>query len=271
MKKMLEMNKIFCSIILFFGLSFSLFSQTNTAKDTLYLDENKNEISQAVFKKKCNAAVFNCQITESDSLTTQRIFYNFYFGKISINEFNNIRLHFNKKIDTKINMSESILIYHRDKLLSFKEGRRLDSLNSTKSEKITEKKYQKHKNRHDDIIRHWNKSRSKISKEVKKNHNTSTLFVANKNYGYELENEYFKWIIDDFSFLENSYYQSIIILKPNGDYFISFGRISASNLFNIIKSNSWLDYQSDFEKSVKTNYSVGYGIVKDLVIKKYTF
>ncbi|MDC9723036.1 MAG: hypothetical protein PSN34_09735 [Urechidicola sp.] len=264
------MNKLFYSTILFFGLSLSLFSQTKTAKDTLYFDENEKEISQAVFKKKCNAAVFNCQITESDSLTTQRVFYNFYFGKISTDEFENIVIHFNAKSDNKLSMSSNILIYHRDKLLSFKEGRRLDSLNSTKSKKITKKKYTKYKKRHDDIVQHWNKSRDKFSKEIKKNHNTSTLFVANKNYGYELENEYFTWIIDDFSFLENSYYQSIIILKPNGDYFISFGRISASNLFNIIKSNSWLDYQSDFEKSVKTNYSVGYGIVKDLVVKKYT-
>lgn len=269
------MNKIICSTILFFGLSFSLFSQIKNAKDTLYFDENKKEISPVEFYRKVSSAVFYSSSYNISDLVINKVSYKYYFGKITSNKRKELQVLLNNKTSQNIKVDENILIQYFDTLQSYKGQKRLYEKHfidyhftivdndtiisdhkplSLKSYKKTAKKYQK--------------KLTKCSIKLAKRKNTKVIEMYNIDNGYPFELEKLTWLKDPGVFKENFfiniYENNLLIIKPNGDFFMKKYCVEDNDLFNLLKTDDWSQYVLDWEKSISTNSSVGYGIIKSL-------
>lgn len=277
MKKTLSMKNIFCFIILFFGLFFSLLSQTKAIKDTIYLDENNLEISIKEFHKKVNSAVFYSRIYYTDGIVINKILFQYYFGKITSKNMIKIKNILNSISNQNIAKDENILIQYFDTLQDYNRmDRSLQNhfknyhyelivydtivLNHTiLPKKSYEKSYEKN-------IKKYHKKLSKCSIKLEEKKNTKVFEMYNVDNGYPFGLEKLNWVKDPGlfknNFFFNVYENNLLIIKPNGDFFMKYSHIKDNDLFNLLKTDDWTQFMLDWEKSIKTNSSVGYGIIK---------
>ena len=270
------MNKIFCSTILFFGLSLSLFSQTETIKDTLYLDVDNLKISKTTFNKKFYAAVFYSRAYYLDGIVINKISYQYYFGKITPQKRKELQILINSKTNRNIKDNENILIQYFDTLQGYQGQKRLykkhyidyhyqivenDTIYFTEYPPLTLKKFNTQRKK-------YQKKLTKCSIKLEKRKNTKVIEMYNIDTGYPFELEKLTWLKDPGIFkkifFKNMYESNLLIIKPNGDYFMKYSHIKDEDLFGLLKTDDWSQYKKDFEKSINTNSSVGYGIIKSL-------
>ena len=272
------MNKLFYSTILFFGLSLSLFSQIKTAKDTLYLDENNVKISKSTFNKKIESAVFFSRTYDIKDVVFKKVSYQYYFGKITPKIREELQVIINSKTNRKIKHNENILIHYFDTLQGYEfqkkrhksyfkntKGTHIlinnDTINPFKNKILTRKKYKK--SQHE-----YQRKLAKCSLKLEKRENTKVIEMYNIDKGYPLELEKLTWMKDPGVFKENFfiniYENNLLIIKPNGDFFMKKYCIEDDDLFHLLKTDDWSQFKMDWEESIKTNSSTGYGIVKSL-------
>lgn len=260
--------------------SFSLFSQ-EVQKDTLYLDQNLVPISKTLFKTRSNSVIFHSRNYEKDSVIESRLHYHLYFGKMSLKDVNGILTNFNEKSNEKIEKDKTLLIYHYETLFGYEDvlKRREESfykfINSKDSKRVSLnnryvkprlKKYTKKD--YLSKIKKSAKKNSKIIKKVSERFNTTTIHVVRNNKGYPLKNKYFTWIEDSTSTFQNKYHGTIMVLRPNGNYFIRYGHLIKEKIYTILEEDNWSSFYKDWGKSIKSNSSNGFGIVEKLMKKK---
>ncbi|MDQ7918635.1 hypothetical protein RBU60_13735 [Mesonia sp. MT50] len=111
------MENFSLKIIFLFAILF--ISRDVNAQTKLYLDQNGEKISLQEFKKRCNSSyLYNCLSFKKDSIVFSQIFYKHQFGKISPQEYEQVRKLINKDSDFAIEPNQIIVIKKHDNLLS---------------------------------------------------------------------------------------------------------------------------------------------------------
>jgi len=266
------MPKYFMIVVLLIGINHKFYSQIEPPKDTIYLDENSIEITSSLFDKKMKVGVFHSSIYITKSLAIKKILHKFYFGKLTKQECNQLRLLLMRESNSKINKDANLVINFRDTLHGYPiQKRNYD--NHIKKHKTRGKGKFAPKVKHNPFnqkifsknVKRSAKHLNKCSKKILKWNNSYVFNVFNINEGYPIENEYFKWVKDPgifkMKFFNIMYENNLLIIKSNGDYFLKFGHFSDKSLNKLLKSSDWSQYKKDWKKSIKSNSKNGYGII----------
>ncbi|MCB0463955.1 MAG: hypothetical protein R2816_07880 [Flavobacteriaceae bacterium] len=281
MPKILSLKILFLLLI-----SFSIQGQTK-----VFVDENMQEIDSISFYKKCDARVFKCLTYNTDSLIVNKVHNRFKFGKVSTEEYNQVRLLLMKKgnfiIDKKeilviekidtIGGSYSSYLNHMRKYHKKDSNKNTDSTNSSsngikvylnnkqvkptpkiKSKKSYNRSYKAHM-----------KIPAKCKKKFEKKFSTS-VFTMYKHNTHENELPKTLDLINHSEIIENTFFNQIdsahfVILKPDGEYFISSVLFKDSYLLGFFKNDNWEKHKKDLELSKNQNIKSGSGIFKPFV------
>lgn len=240
-------------------------------KDTVYMDENNIKISKTLYKTKLKNTVLHSKSYETDSLMIYKILHKYYFGKISSKEYNQIRLLLEKEDKTKIKDNNPLLIKYYDTLFDFKTLMNQHKLHLKKHHLYpngdTIKNIKHHTFNHKIYLRkikEYSKKSKKCTKKLGHKMNTKVFYVYNFDKGYVF-NENLKWIKDKIFknlFFKIMHEYDLIIIKPNGDYFLKSGHFSDANIKLLLKENNWSSFIDDWKNSL-TKYPInGTGIIK---------
>ena len=262
--------------------SFSIVSQ-EVKRDTVFLNEKSEATSKTLFKNKCNSAIFDCKMYLNGDTIENVLSYKFYFGKISSNEVKTIYKHFDNLLSKNLNVNKNLLIHHSKTLLGYEEmlkmrsaafKRMLDNPEKRKvfiNEKYKKPNIQKYtKKMYLSKLNFSRKKHARYIKKVEQTYNTSVINVYDKNKGQPLKNKYFNWIHDSTSPFLNKHSGSIMILKPNGEYFIKYNsHFNKENIYRLLSNVDWSTFFNDWNKSIETNSNQGIGIIEVLTKKKH--
>lgn len=263
---------------------------------TYYLDENSIAISEKTFNEKCNAAVFYCKQYDRDNMVIFKVYHQMLFGKLKPQEYDQLRIYLNRKSTKKIPENHKILIHYEESLVGFKESNEHCNLVNSKSLKDNYeafnleaalngeypfesiKRFQKYVRNHrlefhdeekfnEEIASYANQQNNCI-KKIETKYQTPVFYVVNNNYNYPIKNEHFTWVVDGGA-IKNTFVKSnpdtnFILIKPNGEYFIKNDFLPDYVLNKLLKNEDWSQYILEWKESIRTNYSIGYGIVNDM-------
>lgn len=240
-------------------ITSSIFSQK------IFIDEYMQKIDSLTFQKKCKAAVLKCLSYKKDSIfDVNKIMFKYSFGKITSTEVSQIKKVLEKSGTKKINNHSNIIIHYRDSLYSFEASLRnykryIKKHPDNKLSKFTLKSF-------DSSREKWVKKQKKCIKKINSKFDTDTFYIYNHKY-IDLNNFYnFKWIKDRGIFKDRFfniiYNNQILIIKPDGNYFLSGGHLSKVMLFKLLKSSNWDKYKKDWQNSYTTLHKSGLGFFK---------
>lgn len=264
------MPKVYSFKTLFiFLISFSIQSQTK-----VYVDENMKEIDSVNFYKKCDARVFNCVEYKKDSLIVNKIHNRFKFGKISKEEYDQIRLLLMKKGNTQITADQILVIEHTDTIggsyasyvnIQKSRNNKLKQKNTSIKEKDikSEKAYNK-------FYLTQMKRPAKCVKRFEKKFNTRVFMTYNHGGDKKYQFKGINWIeypgIIIPKFLNQIYKGHYVILKPDGEYFVASLLMRDVILEELFKDSDWTKHKNDLIKSKTQDLRYGYGIFRPSVV-----
>ena len=216
-----------------------MYSQKN--KTPLYIDENAQLISMIDYYEKCNSFLFKCSKREQDSLLINSTHQLFKFGKLTTKENSQLR-NFLKAKTSDINfLNKAIVINHIEVLKGYDEAVKFiktDTLH--RSNYFNEKIYNK-------INKNLDLYKKKCSKKVHKlNANVVNTYSSNNKYIFVPK--YYKWI--KAKFLSNVFFNKkngIIVLKPNGEYFLNQGYINNDYIKILLSDDNWDNYKKEYQ------------------------
>lgn len=271
-------------------------------KPIYFLDENGVAIKELTFNQKCNAAVFYCKKYNKENMTIFKVYHQMYFGKLTTKEYDQMRIYLNQKSPKSIPENHNVLIHYEQVLSGFNERNEFCNLVNSKSleenfetfnleakrnrdypfESLKSfKRYvDNHKSEfHDEEkfyreVAEYADEQNNCIKKIETKFQTPVFYVVNENYNYPIKNKHFTWVVDSgaikSAFLKKHPDANFILIKPDGEYFIKTDFLPDSVLSKLLKNKNWQPYQGDWLKSIKTNFSEGYGIVNSMT-KEYEF
>lgn len=262
--------------LLLLVISLVSFSQDIESAE-LYLDENLKEINTSSYSKKCKQITKKCLEYKTDSLTINKVLNKFYFNKLNSTEYEQIRLLINKDSKTLISSGEIIIIKYYDSLLSYETlyNRHVKHtqiiLNDT-SFSMSEKRRKIHDYDKSKFKKNKSKWLKKQNKCVEKYEKKLPIKI---NYLYKAEenvvNNYdgFNWIKDNGIFKNNFfkiiYNYNLVIIKPDGEYFLKGGHLTDKLIEKLIKNHDWSKFKNDLKQSEEKNIINGYGLFKKIL------
>ena len=263
--------------------AFLFISAYATSQTYVYLDENSKEISLKDFKKKCGNQLYKCLTYTKDSIALSQVLYKYKFGKISPQEYEQLRKLLIKDAAIEIQPNKIIVIKKYDKLYSYvnlpvgekgsynKRKIEVDSLNNVTSplHRYSFNSYNFKKEVFDKIVSNWVMSISKCKEKYEEKFNVKIIHLHTENSTLEKEYINFKWLKDRGIF-KNIFFtypklHNTLILKPDGEYFLSNSNSNSNNnteiLKTLLKNSDWTTYRKDYEKSLY-EISKGEGLFK---------
>lgn len=278
-------GKTFTIFILFVMMSNLLVSQS-----IIYLDENIKMIDSVQFANKCKNRILKCLEYSKDTLTIKKVLPKHSFGKINTDEFNQIRLIFEKKTNKKISNKNSLLIVYKDTLFSYNEAKeKYQNYIAEIKEEIAKKpqtifvrirmnngfRFSKFPLYDFDTFHaKRNKLLEKCRKKIEKKSTSSLFYVFNSSKKEGTDFRKIDWIKDTGIF-KNKFFTiignyRILILKPSGDYFLSDGYLSNEKLNSLLKNDDWSQYINDLKKSLNSNSVYGFGFFDTYTYNKHS-
>ncbi|MFY0715093.1 hypothetical protein J1D01_15585 [Seonamhaeicola sp. NFXS20] len=251
-----------CAFIQFF--SFNCFSQV----DTLYFDIDDKEIDKVSFKDKLRSKFYGGVRYSTDTLVVQELIPNYVFGKLSPN----LKSQLFKMLSSRNNIDtlKTLLIYYKDTLISRNEFPKRDYLIfrdslgevmgiSKKTGWYFDVRPYKKAKYHE--VKYSYKSFNKIMrfnfKKYKRFKQVEPVFFYGYNKGLDLNNLKVQWHKDYGHLIKKlfkykNYWFRQLILKPNGEFFVSIGSQNIDNkeLFN---EKKWNAYRNTYFNKMKIN------------------
>lgn len=243
------------------------------AQNQVFIDENMQEIDSKTYFKKCKAYVLGCLEYKTKTLVVNKVYKHHNFGKISETEFQELKTLLGENSNDNINDIQSIVLHFKDSLFGYNELtlRRLllskkesfEELNTNEQSKLLRKAKSIASGRISSHFKHVKNSNVKCKLFLEKN-NSVDFYIFNEDVNYIEkfgENKY--WIKND-SLLEKLFFGkypqvSYIIIKPNGNYFVSNRYISKSKYLQLIKKNDWSSFEQNLKLSIDKNSTFGIG------------
>ena len=268
------MKYIYFFFLVIFG--FSAFGQKKQ-----YYDENFKVISHEAYKEKCKGHLYKCFEYKTDSFAINKILIKYKFGKLDSVAYQQVRNLLIRDSSSDIPEQSTLVIKYYDSIFGFETENKKYTIHERKhleSEKDTSIVINYHEFYFNKEIfntnrQKWVDNRKKCLKKFDGKYNTK-IFHMYKHKDIDTE-EYnnFEWIGDKGTF-KNVFFQimynyGLVILKPNGEYFLSGGHLSDKSFNKLIKNSNWLKYQNDLHKSLTSHNVYGKGMFsKDVVTHK---
>ncbi|WP_166386291.1 hypothetical protein [Polaribacter sp. 11A2H] len=247
--------------LFFLTLLFSYFF--SFSQSVKYIDENMSPIDSITYSKKCNLVVLKCLNFKTDSLNINKVVYKYKFGTTDTLGYTQVRKFLSRNSNLKIDKNAFLMIRFRDTLY--------DSNTNLKNYKRHVKNHSKIKHADYDFKKNQSNTKKSIEALQKCNKKFKKLGgeifnVYNYDYGYRKEYPEVNWIKDrglfKNAFFKIIYSSSFLLIKPNGEYFISGGHLSDSLLKKLLKNNDWSDFRLDWLASYNTLSKSGKGVFK---------
>lgn len=248
------------------------FPQDNIAK--VYLDENLTRIDSSTYSRKCYRILFKCLEYKTDSLVVNKILEKYRFGKLNPTEYKQIKGVISRISKLKIKSDEIIVIKYYDSLLNFSSVNKRhmehtkpkktispDSSNSTKRNHHPFNEDIFYKNR-----RKWVKKNKKCIEKNEDKYNAKIIYLYKAEQNVISKYEGFNWVKDNGVF-KNKFFKimfnfHLLIIKPNGEYFLSGGHITDKKVGKLLKKADWTEFKSDLKSSYRKHIFRGIGLFK---------
>lgn len=267
----MKIIKPFFTLLFLFNYFF-LFSQESITE--LYLDENLNEIDSITYSKKCKRILSKCLEYKTDSLIINKVLIKYVFGKLNPNEYNQIKGVITRNSNIELKQDEVLVIKYYDSLFNFKSvnKRRLNHLKTHKTTapdslgvtKIVFRPFNEtifNKNR-----KKWVKKHKKCIAKNEKKYNAKLIYLYKAEQNVLDEYEGFNWVKDNGVF-KNKFFSimlnfHLLIIKPDGDYFLIGGHITDTQVGKLLKKPDWSEYKNDWKMSFQKQVINGSGLFK---------
>lgn len=272
MPKILSLKILFLILI-----SFSVQGQTK-----VYVDENMQEIDSISFYKKCDVSVLGCLEYKTKTLIVNKVYKHHGFGKISYNEFEKLKSLLMANLDDSTNDFDSYVLHFRDSLFGYEElaikrllpkNKKLNTLSINHQNELLKEAKSRADSR---VSSHFEyvKSSNKKCKRFLEKFNSIDFYVFNEDANYiDKYGENKTWIKND-SLLDKLFFNkhpqaAYLIIKPDGNYFVSNRYIPKTNYLQLIKKADWSKFKKDLELSIskKSRFGEGFFAKKDLTAK----
>ncbi len=251
-------------------LLFIFYYSINFSQEKIYLDENMNIMDSISFKKRCKISVLKCLVYKTDSMKINKVLKKYQFGKITKKQYHQLRKLFIQNIKKPIDPSSTILINYKDSLYGFDA-----------SQKYHDNHVKEHTSEHhlpfsfksfDSGRKKWIKKQKKCVKKMKEKYNAETFFIYKYDLGSIKSYPDLNWMKDRSVFrnvfFKEIYNSNFLILKPNGDYFLSGGYFDNKIIKKLIQTEDWTNYKKDWDESLNTNSIKGKGLFKNSLFNK---
>lgn len=242
--------------------SLTIFCQDNTLN--IYIDEHNNNIDLKTYIKKHMAFAFESETKIIDSIKINKINQKFKFDKLSQVEKTQLLDIIKKNIGKSFNHSQTILISNTNTIYGFEARKKRQEVfintdtTGRKIVKLTKSKYISYQKKHDI-------KQKKCFKKFREK-NIEPVLTYEKDEGYDYNPKHFTWhkttINLNTIFKNNKITKNniVIVIKPNGEYFLSNIPVPSSILLEIIDNNNWEKSKLQLTKSLETNSKAGIGI-----------
>jgi hypothetical protein len=267
MIKKIIVTAFFFSIIINFGYG----------QEKIYLDENMKTIDSLTFHKKCNTRVLGCLEYKRKQVMVYSVYKHYAFGKISQNEFEKVKFLLNQTSNDVSKKNQSYILHFKDTMFGYyklavkrlekAKKVKLNQLNALAQNQFYKEASSIAKKRvstHFEYIKSYNEKCIRLLKKF----NTKDYYIFNEDVGYiKKYGENKNWIKND-SLLNSLFFgkhpkASYVIIKPNGNYFISNLYIPKSNYLLLLKKDDWTKFEQDLAISIKKNSTLGKGFFRN--------
>jgi len=263
-------------VYLLFMLFTSISWSQNTDSKKIYIDAYNKEIDKTIYLKKCKNHTYKCLEYKTDSLVVNKVLNKFYFGKLSTQVYQQIRLLINRDSKKKIDSGEIIVLKYYDSLLSFSTLNKKHIKHTLAVKKDTSLSLRdKGRRTHDFNEKKFINNRKKwLKKQNKCIEKYERKFSIKINYLYKAEenvvNNYggFNWIKDNGvfknQFFKIMYNYNLAIIKPDGEFYLNGGHTTDKRVEKLLENSNWEQYKNDLELSKTTHMENGYGLFEKI-------
>lgn len=225
-------------ISLFF---ISVFFISLLQSQTIYLNENGEEIDSISYNVKCNRSQFFCKKYKEKDKSFFKVFQTYSFGKISGDLISEIRTHY------KIPEKEFLIIHFRESIANFSNELSNYEYNFRYFDTISIKQF--NRKQFDNNFTKWESRILNDSKKLLKQNDLNILHVL-KNYNIKHSSRinwnYTNRIFNElFEYLRNRV--GVLVIKNNGEIFISRERPEIK-LISKILTKDWEGLKTKLEE-----------------------
>lgn len=262
------------SVIKILATLFILFTQFSSfSQQKIYLNENMKQVDSSLYYKKSEAYSYKAIEYDLDSLTLHKILYKFSFGKLNKTETKQILNLLAIDSGKEISKNNIIIIKYYDSIYNYQTSKKkydkhvaihkydTTKISLLKKPRIWHKPY--NKNTYTRNNKRWEKFCEKCVKKFEKINMVKVLysFKHNQKNTMKFKDLHF---VKDRSVLKNTFFKimynfNLLVLKPNGEYFLSGGCFSDNKLKQLLKADNWENFKSDWENSIKKYPNNGFG------------
>jgi hypothetical protein len=250
-----------------------------------YLDTNSKAISKTEFQKKCNSNyIYKCLSYVTDTLIVKKINYQHQFGKISPEHYEQIRKLIYTDGNLKIEKGQTIIIKKQDSLYNFKKEliehkkhkkefedwkKNYESLMKNGDSIIKKPHYHEHefnKEIFEERMKRGNAKREKCIRKFERKYNVKVVYLHEDDINLEAGYGDFTWVKDrgiiKKIFFKRNGLHNLLVLKPDGEYFLSGAHFLDKHLKKLLRKKDWSKHKKDFKKSLLPKNINGKGIFK---------
>ena len=252
--------------ILTFLIALSSFSQMKVKN--VFIDEEFIEIDSIQYSEKCKLHIYKCYGYRKDTIKINKVLNKYAFGQLSETELEQIKLVLKRDTNVIIEPNNSIIIKYIDSLFSFNSLRKKYDSHGKKLKKdnmyykykpFTEKRY--HSN-----LKKGTKHINKCNKKYQNKYPVDILYMYRYAESSLKEYNHFNFFKDrnvlQHQFFKILYNYHLLIIKPNGNYFLSGVRLNNKYVSRLLKQDDWNPYLKDLKLSKLAYPNYGYGIFK---------
>jgi hypothetical protein len=268
----------------YLSLFFFLIFVSIQAQNVKYVDENMNIIDSLTLTKKCKQHIFKCLKYDTDTLIIKKVLYKYKFGKLNDSTFQKIK----KNLNTDSLSKSNIIVRYYDSLIPYKTLLKNHSKHTEKREKIyfdTSKTRYYYRSGHkfnkkiyERNRKNFIKTQNKCTKKYENKFDAKVFHVYKHDSNISKEYDNFDWTADNGIF-QNTFFNIIfnywiVIIKPDGEYFLIGSHISDKNLSKLLTTSDWAIFKEEWDKTLEKYTMNGIGVFKsesDRIHKKHCF
>lgn len=270
------MKRIIILLLVFTTANQIVFSQSNkkTYSDevicsniaehsvkSIFYSEHGEEIPCVKYRKSIKSVIltgYDIVVDKNSNIRRYGIYFSHDFGTIQPSYLKQIKKQLSKSSGKKILSNQTIVIrynnnlYKKDKVI-----KRLTSGPVHKSKATAKNK-----------IKKWRVDIKKGLKSLEERKDSKLFFVYANNLGGKHDYPKLKlnWIEDTMnlgdSLFKIKHTHHLIVIRPNGEYFISNVHLSSHLIKKILDEEDWSQFRKDWKKSYQKMSPRGYGVFR---------
>ncbi len=233
------------------------------SQSKIYLNENLKPIDSVLYRTKCVSNFFSCTSFKKDSIMYGVVSFKYKMGRLTKEAYSQVLKVIQLQTKQNVNKSKSILIRFADTLFDYQSIKNKHDLHHEKyhmnvnfsinGEIIDFKNLSYNKTKYNKLLKIRNKRIKKCVKSYYKRQQSNFFYFYNTSVGNSKQFESTYWMKDKgllrkFFFKKTNTFK-FLILKPNGDYFLSDRSVTDKIIRKLLKKEDWKKYRDDLIKT----------------------